>query len=83
MDKRSLGLLERAFVAEVEAGIHGGLDLMQTKSKLAEKLVADGYLEKQSRVLGGRMAMTVEGYTLTHLGRITYCATCSDEDDEQ
>ena len=76
MDKRSLELLEKAFAAEIEAATNNGIGLMQTKSKIAEKLVETGYLEKASRALGGRLPVTVEGYQLTHLGRITYCSSC-------
>lgn len=73
MNKRSLALLERAFVAEFEAATVGGLGLIQTKSKLAEKLEAEGYLAQCERHLGGRLPVVVKGYELTHLGRITYC----------
>ena len=76
MAKRLLELLEKAFVAEIDEGANGGIGLMQSKSKLTEKLVEDGYLVKDKRTLGGRMPVTVEGYRLTHLGRITYCSTC-------
>lgn len=79
MDKRSLNLLEKAFVAEIDEGVNKGIGLMQTKSKLAEKLVDEGYLVKDVQTLGGRLPVSVEGYRLTHLGRITYCLSCEDE----
>jgi hypothetical protein len=49
---------------------------MQTKSKVALKLVEEGYLIKDSQTIGGRFPVTVHGYRLTHLGRITYCVGC-------
>lgn len=76
MDKRSLNLLEKAFSAEIAEGADGGVGLMQTKSKLAEKLVEEGYLVKGEETLGGRFPVKIKGYRLTHLGRITYCSTC-------
>lgn len=69
-------LLEKAFIAEFEEGAHGMLGVMQTKSKLAEKLTEEGYLYKDKQTIGGRFPVTVHGYRLTHLGRITYCTSC-------
>jgi hypothetical protein len=79
MDKRSMQLLEKAFIAEIEEGAHGVLGLIQTKSKLAQKLEAEGYLVKDQHTYGGRFPVTVHGYRLTHLGRLTYCATSEGE----
>lgn len=76
MNKRELSILERAFDCEVRAGISGGLGIFQTKNKLALKLVAEGFLQKEKVVLPGRFSVTVEGYTLTHAGRLIYCASC-------
>jgi hypothetical protein len=73
MNKRELQLLERAFIAEIEEGAHGTIGLMQSRSKAAEKLAEDGYLVKDMQTVGGRFPVTVSGYRLTHLGRLTYC----------
>jgi hypothetical protein len=79
MDARSMALLEKAFDAEVRAAIQGGPRLMQTRSKLAEKLVADGYLEPSEEIVGtGWSRVIVKGYVLTPLGNMTYCMSCSD-----
>lgn len=51
MNKRELNLLEKAFEAELNTSMGGGLGIFQTKSKLAEKLVEDGLLEKKIIVL--------------------------------
>lgn len=78
MDKKSLLLLEKAFSSEIEGALNGSSDVMQTRSKLAEKLVEDGYLMKAKDRLGGRFPVTIEGYRLTHFGRLTYCASCEE-----
>lgn len=79
LNKQSLALLERVFVAEVEAGVSGGIGVMQTKSRIARRLVEDGYLTEATVILPGRFAIEVVGYRLTHLGRMTYCSTCKAE----
>lgn len=82
MNKKELALLEKAFCAEIDAAMNQGIHLLQTKAKLAEKLVNEGYFEKRvlQRNVGG-LTMTVTGYELTHLGRLTYCASCPEIDD--
>jgi hypothetical protein len=86
MNKRSLDLLERVFEAEINGAIGGG-GLYQTKSKLAQQLEADGYLQKVSVVIGNKtqFPVTIEGYRLTLLGNATYCMSdrCSGDIDEQ
>lgn len=72
MNKRELALLEKAFVAEM-----GGVPL-QTKSKLAEKLVDDGMLERVYHVLEGRPPVIIKGFGLTHAGRYEYGKSCED-----
>jgi hypothetical protein len=73
MNKREMQLLEKAFIAEIEEGAHGTIGLLQTKSRLAEVLAEDGYLVKDKQTIGGRFPVVVQGYRLTHLGRLTYC----------
>lgn len=74
MDKRDLALLERAFEAEVRGAILKCPRLMQTKATArADALVADGLLTNAAEMWGGAR---VEGYELTHAGRLLYCATC-------
>jgi len=82
MDKRSLDLLEKAFAAEINGALEGGLGLLQTRSKLADKLVESGHLVKATVRLGGRFPVTIEGYRLTILGNATYCFSdrCGDEE---
>ena len=80
MNKRELDLLEAVFAAEIHGAISHGIGMYQTKSKLAAKLEADGYLVKLREVLAGRFPVVVEGYRLTILGNATYCmsARCAD-----
>lgn len=76
MNKRTLALLERAYTQEIESALSGGLDIIQTKSKLAEKLCEDGYLEYVVYEIdtGGKSFVEYKGYVLTHAGRMAYCA---------
>lgn len=76
LSKLAFALLERAFIAEIDEGINGTIGLLQSKSKLAEELAEGGYLVKDKITLGGRFAVTISGYRLTHLGRLTYCMNC-------
>jgi len=75
MTKPELRLLEKAFEAEVNGALSAhGIHLLQTKSKVAVKLAEEGYLHFTQTTFHG---VTVSGYELTHLGRITYCASCN------
>lgn len=71
MTKAELKMLERAFEAEIYDRLP-----FQTKSKLAEKLVYDGYLQRMERTFGGRFPVVCKGYALTLLGNMTYCFSC-------
>ena len=74
MDKKDLALLVSAFEAEVRGAIQKCPRLMQTKATArADAMVADGLLTKASEMWSG---VRVEGYELTHAGRLLYCATC-------
>ncbi len=77
MNKQELGLLERAFDAEIGAALDGKPHVMQTKAiTCADGLVTAGLLNKVSTVWRG---IEIHGYELTHAGRFAYCATCEDE----
>lgn len=74
MNTKDLALLERAFAAEVRGAIQKCPRLMQTKATArADALVADGLLTKAAEMWSGAR---IEGYELTHAGRLLYCATC-------
>lgn len=77
MDSKRMKLLERAYEAEINAALGGHqLHMMQTKAALAETMVEEGYLAKCKVTVSGA---TVEGYELTHAGRMAYCMECEDE----
>ena len=72
-------MLEKAYAAEVNGALTGGFGLMQTRSKIAAKLVEDGYLRPTEETLRDRFGVIkVRGYELTDLGRLTYCMSCDD-----
>lgn len=76
MNKKELAMLEKAFEAEVFGAISScGLSLMQTRSKLAEKLVNDGLLRRIVESPKNAPTVRLEGYGLTHAGRLLYCST--------
>lgn len=73
MKKTELAILEKAFNAEINAALCAhGIHLFQTKSKVAKKLMEEGYLRFAHTEFQG---MTISGYELTHLGRLTYCSS--------
>lgn len=77
MDSKRMKLLERAYGAEVDAALSGHpLHIIQTKVTLAETMVDEGLLAKWKGKLSG---VTIEGYELTHAGRMTYCMSCDEE----
>ncbi len=79
MNKKELALLEMAFAAEIDGALSKNpvMQIMQTESKLAAKLVTDGMLVNKSMRTGGNpWPCTVDGYVLTELGRLTYCMSC-------
>ena len=75
MTKKELDLLEKAFLAEIDGALTNGINILQTKSKIAEKLVNDGLLNKVKKTLKGCPHVTIEGYVLTDLGNLTYCTS--------
>ena len=77
MNKPAMKMLERAFEAEVAAALSKMTELIQPKNtKLADELVDQGYLAKGEHVIQGKPPVTIRGYRLTELGRMTYCISC-------
>lgn len=72
--KAELRLLERAFACEIS-----GRTFQPRPSKVLEKLEAAEAIEHFAKVLPGRFPLYIEGYELTHRGRIAYCESCRDE----
>lgn len=81
MKKAELAVLERAFNAEVSAAMSHGLPVLQTRSKVAKRLMDEGYLAWHSIQLDGWPPVTVSGYVLTHAGRLEYCLSCEGEQE--
>jgi len=81
MSAKELKMLGDAYAREVEAALSRGIDIYQTKSKLAEVLVEKGALQRAETVLGGRFPVTIKGYRLTHAGRFLYCSTSCQKDE--
>jgi len=81
--KQELRLLEKAFAAEIEYALERKekfcLPFMQTKSKLAEKMVEDGLLQHAEMTVGG---IHFKGYAQTYYGNMLYCMNCTDVDVE-
>lgn len=75
MNKQELKILEKVFECEINAALDENFvcHLFQTKSKVAKKLADEGYLTFEKFVIEGRFPVVVEGYALTHVGRMTYC----------
>ena len=78
MTKNEMKLLERAYAAEIDAALSGGPHVMQTRSKLAAKLVTDGLLQEATcTIKAWPFPTSVVGYELTQAGRMAYCASCA------
>jgi len=79
MNKAEIAMLGNAFNIEINAALTGAVPLMQSRSKVAQKLVDEGLLERASYTLNGRFPVTIDGLQLTHAGRLYYCSSCEDE----
>jgi hypothetical protein len=77
MTKKEFDLLEKVYAREVESALRGYPSEFQTKSKVAKKLESDGFLAKTESTIIGNLPVIVMGYTLTHLGRMSYCMECA------
>lgn len=73
MTKVELKALEKVFAAEIEDRLP-----YQSRSLVYMKLEKDGMVEEMTRKFPGRFAVIVNGWQLTHAGRIAYCQSCPD-----
>jgi hypothetical protein len=73
-DARTLKQLEKLFAAEIN-----GQDA-QLHPRTADKLEKLGFIVRDVRSeRAGPFTMQVEFHRLTHLGRYTYCETCTED----
>lgn len=79
MNKAIFNALERVFAREIEGGV------LQSKAKIYPTLEADGMVEHGTLILGRDRfgVISVKGWSLTHKGRIAYCAACKDLPETQ
>lgn len=84
MKARELKALERIFSGEIV-----GWPLIESDAQIYSQLARDGYVERGSATIYGnghsvidRMPMKIEGWALTHKGRIAYCESCKDTPDQ-
>jgi hypothetical protein len=64
--------LEKVFAAEIEGRLP-----FQSKAKIFQSLCDDGLIQPMERRFGAdRFAVTINGWQLTHSGRIEYCSKC-------
>jgi hypothetical protein len=67
-------LLGKIFAAECTCRLP-----WQGRSKYLSRLIEQGLIVATETTLGGRFPVTIKGFELTQLGRLTYCAECSKE----
>lgn len=77
MNKAEMKILEGAYEAEVSGALNKTTAVFQSRSKVAKQLADEGYLQPTvEHIRCGNMPVKIEGYTLTHAGRLTYCLSC-------
>lgn len=73
MKKSELAILEKAFAAELNGAVSPSrIHVFQTRSKVAKKLMDEGYLRFVETSYAG---VRISGYELTHAGRLAYCSS--------
>jgi hypothetical protein len=79
--KAELAALSALFVQEVSSAVTGKQQVAKLPKRLAERLVAKGWIEAETFTLGKDRfgVIAVEGYSLTHAGRYLYGENCPEE----
>ena len=75
LNKRDFELLGHVFDYETRNLLPAQIG----KSKAVASLHERGYIQPMTEILPGPFSIRIEGWELTHAGRLTYCANCSDE----
>lgn len=69
--KAVLSALEKVWAAEITDRLP-----FQSRAAIYAKLHDDGLVAPMEQKFGGRFAVTVKGWQLTHVGRFLYCSSC-------
>jgi hypothetical protein len=72
-----LEALEKVWIAEVSNQLP-----FQSRAAIYKRLEAHNLVERMEVTLPGRLPVVVNGWQLTHAGRLYYCSSCKDEDAE-
>lgn len=71
--KATMLALEKVWAAEIEGRLP-----YQSRALVYVRLEQEGLVGECTRTFPGRFAVTLNGWQLTHAGRILYCSHCSD-----
>ena len=83
VDDKMMAALVKVWESEVHGGLSGTIQLCQLPKRMTERLVKAGLVEPAEHQFRDRFGVvTIRGCVLTHAGRYTYCASCSDEPEE-
>ena len=83
MRKAERELLAKLFAAEVDAAMsQRPSPVVQCDNATIRWLDEHGYAQRITDRLPGRPVVTITGYVLTHLGRMTYGEMCKDAEGE-
>ena len=69
-------VLERVWEAEI-----CGRPCQANESAALKRALDEGLVERVTLTLEGRFPVTVKAVALTHLGRLLYCASCSEDEE--
>lgn len=69
MNKAAIQALEKVFAAEIEGRLP-----FQSRAMIYVRLEKEGLVEEMSRTFPGRFAVIINGWQLTHAGRLLYCS---------
>lgn len=82
MSKAEIDALGRVYENEVERSIGPRKHdfPFQSRAAIYKRLVAGGLLESRTVMHGAPpLSVRIEGYELTHAGRMLYCLSCEDD----
>ena len=71
MKSAELKMLGNVFAAEVQNRLP-----FQSKAAMIKRLAAKGFVEPMTLTIPPAFTVKVTGWTLTQLGRLTYCKSC-------